>query len=57
MFDMQMYPIEKTRFVTSSGGEITWRYITLLYDQTSQMLILQVSQLKQTYSYSANVIS
>ena len=42
IFNVQMYPIWKN---------ITWRYVTLLYDQKFQMLILLSSLLKQTYFY------
>ena len=47
-----MYPIWKKRVLSRHQEQkITWRYVTLLYDQKFQMLILLSSLLKQTYFY------
>ena len=50
---------KETRFVTSSRAEnhVTLYNTSIRSNKSNKMLILQVSQLKQTYSYSANVIS
>ena len=57
---MQMYQeFKETLLVTSSRAEnhVTLYNTSVRSNKSNKMLIFQVSQLKQTYSYSANVIS